>query len=128
MRKASLTMLCVGAAILGFLGNPDTSAAGVHFGIGIHETVAVAAPARAIVGPGYRVSDVSVRLSFHRGYWYRPFKGHWYRSRWRTGPWGYIAPHRVPRAIVILPPVKHHRAPVHYRGPYGKHRKHWGRW
>jgi hypothetical protein len=123
MRKAGLTIICVGIALLGLSVNPATSEAGADVSIGLHEAFVL--PAH---GPGYGLSDISLSLVFHQGHWYRPFRGNWYRSRWRTGPWGYIAPHRVPRAIVILPPAMHHSPPVHHGFPHGRHERHWKRW
>lgn len=123
MRKAGIVILSLGIALMGLAVSPAVSEAGGSVSIGLHETFV--GPA---YGPGYRVSNVSFGLVFHQGFWYRPFKGHWYRSRWRTGPWGYIAPRWAPRGRVILPPARHHRGPEHFGHSYGRHERHWRRW
>lgn len=44
------------------------------------------------------------------------------------GPWVYIVPERVPRAVLHLPPNYRHVPPVHQRVPHGQLKKNWRTW
>ncbi len=89
------------------------------------------APPPVVVIPGtyvYAVPDVEVNILFYHDYWYRPYEGRWYRARSYNGPWAYLAPSRVPRALIELPP-DHHMIPPGYRHiPYGQMKKNWPKW
>ena len=53
-----------------------------------------AAPPELIVLPEtyvYVVPDVDVDIFFYNGWWWRPWAGHWYRSRYYNRGWGYYS-------------------------------------
>ncbi len=52
----------------------------------------------------YFVPGIDVDILFYQGFWYRPFGGRWYGSRFYNGPWGYLGPRAVPPAFRGLPP------------------------
>jgi len=109
---------------------PGSADVDVNIGINIPPVV-VAAPPAVVVIPGtyaYFVPDVSADIFFYHGYWYRPYQGRWFRAGSYNGPWGYIAPARVPGVLVHLPRDYHHIPPGHDRIPYGQLKKNWGKW
>jgi hypothetical protein len=52
----------------------------------------------------FALRDSRVDIFLYRGYWWRSFEKHWYRSSGYNGPWNYVRPEMVPRAFVELPP------------------------
>jgi len=92
-------------ALIGLAGQSD---AGVDVNVGIFApppAYVVPAPPPVVVIPGsyvYLVPGIDVDILFYHGYWWRPYQGHWYRSKSYNGPWGYYK--NVPRAIMALPP------------------------
>ena len=130
--KIAALVLC--AVALCILLGPSISAAEVNVNIGVFAPPPVyraPAPPPVIVIPGtyvYRVPDIEVEILFYHGYWYRPYEGRWYRGSSYNGPWAYIAPPRVPRVIVELPPDYRRIPPGHTRIPYGQLKKNWRGW
>ena len=54
--------------------------------------IVFATPPELIVIPGtyvYAVPDLEEDVFFYGGRWWRPWKGHWYRSRKYNGKWSY---------------------------------------
>ncbi len=91
----------------------------------------IPAPPPVFLIPGtysYFAPDVDAELFFHGGFWYRPFGGRWYRSSHYGGPWGFIAPKRVPGVLINLPPGYRNVPPSHERIPYGQLKKNWRGW
>jgi len=87
------------------------------------------APPPVVVIPGtyvYVVPDIDDDLVFFHDFWYRPYKGKWYRATYYNGPWVII--HSVPPAILGLPPGFRHVSPGHERIPYGHMKKNWRKW
>jgi hypothetical protein len=76
----------------------------------------------------YTIPDIAVEILFHQGYWYRPYEGRWYRAKSYNGPWVYIDPPKVPRALFDLPPDYRWVPPGHRKIPYGQLKKNWGKW
>jgi hypothetical protein len=73
---------------------PISAKAKVHVDIGVAlPPPIVAAPPDMIVMPGapgvYFAPDIRVNLFFWNGWWWRPWKGHWYRSRNYNRGWNY---------------------------------------
>jgi hypothetical protein len=90
-----------------------------------------AAPPDVTVIPGtyvYAVPDVGVGIFFYSGGWYRSYEGRWFRGRSYDGPWVHCPDHRIPRALVELPPDYRRMPPGHHRIPYGQLKKNWAAW
>ena len=72
-----------------------TMAAGINISIGIPlpPPIVFRAPPQVIVIPDsddvYAVPDVDVDVFFWNGWWWRPWEGRWYRSRYYDRGWGY---------------------------------------
>ncbi len=148
VKKAGLVVF--GAALLVSAGLVGTSSARVNLSIGIGigtptvvypaappvvypapPPVVIPAPPEMAVIPGtyvYYAPDVDVNLFFYHGFWWRPYRGCWYRSRYYRGPWVYTVPARVPRPVMYLPPHWRGRPERYERVPYGELRGHWRRW
>lgn len=91
---------------------------------------APAPPAVAII-PGtyvYYAPDVSIDILFFQGSWYRPHHGHWYASRSYNGPWAYVPPPRVPRAVIAVPRDYRGTPPGHARIHHKELQKNWKKW
>lgn len=90
-----------------------------------------AAPPPMVMIPGtyaYFVPDINVDILFYHGYWYRPYKGRWYRATFYNGPWVFVAPARIPRVLIGLPPDYRRIPPGYRRVPYGEFRRNWRTW
>src|SRR5512135_2886429 len=109
MKIEKIMFLVIGALFLVLTGLSAQSSAGVNVNIGIGiplPAIVLPAPPSLVVLPGrnvYYAPGVDIDLLFYNGYWYRPNDGHWYRCRSYNGPWTYVAPSRVPRALTNLP-------------------------
>lgn len=89
------------------------------------------APPPVFVVPGtyvYAVPDIEIDVLFYQGYWYRPYRDYWYRSRSYNGPWRYIERRRIPGVLFTLPPDFRHMPPGHQHIPYGQMKKNWRAW
>lgn len=65
------------------------------------------APPELVAIPNTEVSavwDSKVDIFSYHGYWWRSFEGRWYRCTGYNGPWSYVRPEMVPRALIDLPP------------------------
>ncbi len=122
-------------ALMAGLAAPPSSCAevSVNVQIGPPPAYVFPGPPQVIAIPGtyvYLVPGIAVEILFFQGYWYRPYEGHWFRSRSYNGPWHYHE--RVPAAIVGLPPNYYHAyrepPPEYRRVPYGQVKKNWGAW
>jgi len=110
------------------------SAAEVNLSIGINVPLLAYTfhePPPVVVVPGtyaYYVPNVDVDIIFYHGYWYRPHEGHWYKAAAYNGPWVFLAPAKVPRVLVTLPPDYRVRTVGHEHIPYGQLKNHWRTW
>jgi hypothetical protein len=134
MKKIAFFLLIIPMAFILSTLIPNAGFAEVNVNIGINLPlpgfVFHGPPAVALI-PGtyaYAVPDVDIDILFYHGYWYRPHRDRWYRSISYNGPWGHIAHHRVPAAIIGLPPDYRHLPPGHSRIPYGHVKKNWRNW
>jgi hypothetical protein len=105
----------------------------VNVGIGIPLPPPLVIPVPPPMIPIPRTSvyfppTIDVDILFFGGYWYRPYQDHWFRARSYSGPWVFVEPRRVPRAVISLPPDYRHIPPGHRHIPYGQFKKNWGRW
>lgn len=79
---------------------PQSARAEVHVSVefSLPAPVVFEAPPEVIVLPDtnavYVVPDIEFDLFFWNGYWWRPWEGRWYRSRYYNRDWGYYS--RVP--------------------------------
>jgi len=124
-------LLIVGALLLVLIAAAPQSEAGVNVNINL-PAIGFAAPPDLVVIPGtyvYIVPDVAADVLFFQGYWWRPYEGHWYRSRDYRGPWGYIGPARIPGGLRALPQDYRHRlSPGYERLHYVDVQRNWKQW
>jgi len=131
MRKSCL--LVIGALLLVMAGSAAQSEAGVSVNIGVNlPPYRFAAPPNVVVIPGtyvYMVPDIDVDILFFQGYWWRPYEGHWYRSRNYKGSWRYVEPRRIPIGLRELPHDYRHRlSPGYQRVPHRDLQRNWKKW
>lgn len=105
----------------------------VNVSIGINlPPVRYAAPPEVVVIPGtyvYMVPDLEADVLFFQGYWWRPYEGHWYRSRDYKGGWKYVESRKVPRGLRDLPQdYRHHQSRGYERIHHRDVEKNWKRW
>jgi len=134
MKKRTLIALSVvGITFLIGMGYPSGANAGVSIGINFPPPppLVIPAPPPLFVIPTtyiYFPPEVDVDIFFYHGYWYRPYQGYWYRSGIYNGKWVYIAPERVPRVLINLPPDYRRVPPGLRRIPHVELRKNWKTW
>ncbi|MDD5712826.1 MAG: hypothetical protein PHY31_08750 [Smithellaceae bacterium] len=100
----------------------------VEVNVGLPRLV-IAAPPAMVVIPGtyvYFAPDVDADILFFDGYWYRPYRGGWFRASSYNGPWGSIR--TVPPVVMRLPKDYRRIPPGHERIPYGQLHKNWRTW
>jgi hypothetical protein len=96
---------------------PATARADVGISISLPPLIVFAAPPEVVVIPEtyvYAVPDLDVDIYFYNGWWWRPWEGHWYRSRHYDSGWAYYQ--RVPSFYGGIPSG--------WRNDYRAHR--WG--
>lgn len=135
MCKGMLIKILIGVILLVGINYPIGGTAEVNVNVGINvpppPPLVIPAPPPMFVIPRtyiYFAPKVDVDIFFYQGYWYRPHGGHWYRSVVYNGKWGYIAPERVPRVLINLPPDFRRVPPGHRHIPYGEVKKNWKTW
>jgi hypothetical protein len=131
MRKSCF--LVIGALLLVLTGYVAQTEAGVNVNVGINlPAIRFAGPPDVVVIPGtyvYMVPDSDADVMFYQGYWWRPYEGHWYRSRNYNGRWRYIEPRRIPSGLRALPQDYRHRlSPGYERIHHGDVQKNWKKW
>ena len=131
MRKSCL--LVIAALLLVMAGSATQSEAGVSVNIGVNlPPYMFAAPPAVVVIPGtyvYMVPDIDVDILFFQGYWWRPYQGHWYRSRDYKGGYRYIEPRSIPRGLRSLPQDYRNRlSPGYERISHRDVQKNWKKW
>ena len=102
MRKMFLWTMLLALA----LAFPLSTMAEVSVGIGISlpPLVVFASPPELVVIPEtyvYVVPGSDVDIFFYNGWWWRPWEGRWYRSRYYDSGWGYYQ--RVPSFYSRVP-------------------------
>jgi len=152
MRKTRKLCLLVIAALLSvFTGSATRSEAGVNVrvgeegvnvtvgGEGVHVSVGdnlpavrFAVPPDLVVIPGtyvYIVPDIDADVLFFQGYWWRPYEGHWYKSRDYNGKWSYEETGKIPGGLRSLPQDYRHRlSPGYGRIPHRDVERNWEKW
>jgi len=94
---------------------PTMAGVDVHVNISLPPRIAFAAPPQVIVIPEtyvYVVPDLDVDIFFYNGWWWRPWEGHWYRSRYYHSGWAYY------KSV----PSFYGRIPSTWRNEYRDHR------
>jgi hypothetical protein len=108
------------------------AAVDVNVGVSVSlPSIVISSPPPVVVVPGtyvYVIPDIEADIVFYHDYWYRPFKGGWYRSQGYNGPWGFIARERVPGVLFKLPSDVRRVPPGQARIPYGQLKKSWRTW
>lgn len=87
----------------------------VHINIPLPPPIFFPAPPDVVVIPEthvYAVPDIQEDIFFYSGWWWRPWQGRWYRSRYYDRGWAYY--HR--------PPSFHRNVPQHWRSYYRDNR------
>jgi len=126
-------MLTVSIAVFLAINAEKEAKAGVQVdvSIGVPAPFLFPAPPPVVVIPGtyvYMVPDIDVDVLFYHGHWYRPHGHHWFRASHYDGPWVHVVPHRVPRALMKLPPHYHSVPPGHRRISHEHLKMNWGKW
>ncbi len=144
MKKTCLITGSLLAAVLLVAAAPGNSSAGVQIHIGFPLPVpgflpppppppplVVPKPPRLVVLQGsdvYCHSDDRDAL-YYGGYWYRSRGRAWFRAAAYDGPWSFIAEHRVPRAVLIVPADYYFDRDSHdYDRHHHHEKKHCKRW
>jgi hypothetical protein len=130
-RRSTVVLVGTVCMLLALAGTESAAQVSVDIHIGPPPVYRIPAPPPVVVIPGtyvYAVPDAAVDILFYHDYWYRPHEGHWFRARSYNGPWVYLAPPRIPRAIIELPPDYRRVPPGHRRIPYGQFKKNWAGW
>jgi hypothetical protein len=135
MKKLKIVLACLAVifAILAAPVAPAKAEVNVNIGIGIPLPPPLVIPVPPPIIPIPRTNvyfppTVDVDILFFGGYWYRPYRDHWFRAHSYNGPWIYVEPQRVPRAVIGVPPGYRHIPPGHQHIPYGQFKKNWQRW
>ena len=131
MRRSCV--LAAGALLLVLGGSAVRTEAGVSVNIGVNlPAYRFSAPPEVVVIPGtyvYMVPGIDVDVLFFQGYWWRPYEGHWYRSRDYKGSWRYVEPRRIPHGLRALPQDYRHRlSPEYERIPHRDVQRNWKKW
>ena len=122
------------------LGLPVAAMAGVNVDISISlpPLIEFTAPPMMVVIPEtyvYAVPDLAEDIYFYNGWWWRPWEGHWYRSRHYNSGWAYYQ--RVPSFYTGIPSgwrndYRDHRWEGHQwdyqRIPHQKVQRNWNAW
>ena len=122
----------IAAMMILFLADPGKGYTEVNVTVGVNlPPVVIPGPPEVVFIPGtyvYYIPDINADIFFYHGWWYRPYEGRWYRARIYNGPWGFVAPGRVPHVMLTLSPDFRHVSPGHGRIPYGQLKKSWRTW
>lgn len=144
-------LLIIGALFFALIGSATKSEAGVNVtveeegvnvtvgGKGVNVTVGTNLPAVRFAAPPdlvvipetyvYMVPDIDVDVLFFQGYWWRPYKGRWYRSQDYNGQWSHVEPEGIPSGLRTLPQDYRHRlSPEYERIPHEDVKRNWKQW
>ncbi len=94
---------------------PAMAQVSVQIGVSLPPPIVFAAPPETILLPStgvYVVPDLPVDLYFFGGWWWRPWQGHWYRSRDYRSGWAYYTG----------VPIFYERVHPRWREEYREHR------
>lgn len=129
MRKSFFALVFI--ILLSLTGYPIKSEAGVDIVLTL-PAIRFYSPPELVVIPDtyvYIIPGIGMDLLFYEGYWWRPNKGHWYRSRTHDGKWRYVEQRRIPHGLRSLSHDNRHRvSPRYERVHYKEVQKNWKRW
>jgi hypothetical protein len=116
MKKAMLgTLFLLGTALV-----PVSARAQIGVSVGVNVAVpppiVFSGPPEVVVLPDtnvYVVPDVEADIYFSGGWWWRPWQGRWYRSRYYDRGWGFYRG---------APPPFYRNVPPGWRNDYREHR------
>lgn len=103
----------------------------VSVNIGAPPLVVIPSPPPMVVIPGsyvYMAPNVGAEILFYHDHWYRHHEGHWFSARSYNGPWVFVAPAKMPRAILQLPPGYRRLPPGHRPIAYENVKHNWKQW
>ena len=107
MEKIKIGLAFVGAIFIILTSSiaPSPAEVNINVGIGIPlpPPLVIPFPPPMIPIPRtyvYFPPNIDVDILFFGGYWYRPHQDHWFRARSYNGPWIFVEPHRIPRAVI----------------------------
>ena len=90
MKKLLLGTVLLALALT--VSMPAKAEISVNIGISLPPLIEFSSPPELIVLPGtyvYVAPDVNEDIYFYGGWWWRPWEGHWYRSRSYSSGWSY---------------------------------------
>ena len=115
MKKAMIGTLLLVAALV-----PLSARAQIGVSVGVNVAlpppIVFPAPPEVVVLPEsnvYVVPDVEADIYFSQGWWWRPWQGRWYRSRYYDRGWGFYR---------AAPPPFYRNVPPGWRNDYRDHR------
>lgn len=122
MKKFLVLAILLAFAVVAPLSARAQVSVNVNIGVPLPPPVVVQAPPAVVVLPGapdvYVAPDLAVDLFFCDGWWWRPWGGRWYRSRYYDRGWVYF--NHVPRFYANVDPG--------WRGYYAGHNWHGQPW
>lgn len=116
MGKAMMRTVFLLVAVLIPLSARAQVGVNVNINVPLPPPIVFAAPPQVVVLPEtevYVVPDVEAEIFFSRGWWWRPWEGRWYRSRYYDRGWVFYR---------AAPPRFYRRVPPGWRNDYHEHR------
>lgn len=116
MKKAIIGTLPLLVAALVPLSARAQIGVSVGVNVALPPPIVFSGPPEVVVLPEsnvYVVPDVEADIFFSQGWWWRPWQGRWYRSRYYDRGWGYYR---------AAPPPFYRRVPPGWRNDYREHR------
>jgi hypothetical protein len=116
MKLKHLKKLMLGILFLclSILAIPAGAQVNIQVGIQMPPLIVFSSPPEMVVLPEtyvYVVPDIDEDIFFYHGYWWRPWRGHWYRSRYYDRGWSYYK----------NVPTFYREVPQDWRHYYGNH-------
>ena len=87
-------LMLLGSTVLGLCLPAIPAGAQVHVQVQLPPLIQFSSPPEMVVLPDtnvYVVPDSNEEIFFYGGFWWRPWQGHWYRSRHYDQGWGYYS-------------------------------------
>ncbi len=110
-----LVLLGITVLWLSLLAIPARAEWNIRFWIPLPPPIVFSAPPQVVVLPQtyvYVVPDIQDDFFFYDGFWWRPWRGRWYRSQYYDRGWGYYS----------SVPIFYREVPQYWRRDYRDHR------